>query len=124
MIFQTQNQIYCIFIFLFFGFISALIYYFTNLIFLIKFQKNLIKNIFFAIFYCFFSVFFIILINFFNFGNFNLTLLATYIIGFIWIKTLLSKTLVIFENKWYNKIIRIKNNKLRKQKENELTKKN
>ena len=124
MIFQTQNQTHCFFIFLFFGIICSIIYFVFNFVFLIKFQKKLIKNIFFTIFYCFFSVFFVFLINFFNFGKFNLTLILPYIIGFIWLKILLKKLLVIFQNKWYNTINTIFKKINRKQKQNELTKKN
>ena len=124
MIFQTQNQIYCFFIFIFFGIILGLISILFFSFTLIKFQKNLIKTIFLTIFYSIFAIFFVILLNFFNFGKFNIVPLFAYIIGFLWIKQLLKNLLVIFQNKWYNIFNKFltKFKKSRKQKTNELKK--
>lgn len=104
MIFSTQNQLNCILIFIFCGIIIGLISSFYFLFFVNIFYKKLIKLINLTIFYIFFSVFFIILLNFLNFGEFSFSLLSSYILGFIWVKKLLRKSLVILEKKWYTMI--------------------
>ena len=105
MIFSTQNQLICILIFVFFGIIFNIITIPYLIFFANKFYKKSIKIINFIIFYAFFSIFFIILINFFNFGKFSLALFTSYLVGFVWIKKLLLKTVVILEKRWYNKIV-------------------
>lgn len=124
MIFETQNQLYCFFIFLFFGIVLGIISIIYFLFTLLNFQKKLLKNIFLTVFYAIFSVFFVFFINFFNFGKFEVAPLIAYLIGFIWIKTLFKNLLVILENKWYNTLKKIFKTKLRKQKNNEISKKN
>lgn len=109
MIFQTQNQINCLLIFIFFGIISGLISILFFLIFTIKNQKKLIKLLFESIFYSFLGVFFVFLINFLNFGHFSPTLLIGYILGYLWIKRLMQKSVVILETKWYTKVSKIYN---------------
>ena len=105
MIFQTQNQLNCVFIFIFFGIIVGLISIFYFLFFLEKYQKNLIKILINTVFYAFFSVFFAILINYFNFGKFSIVLFVLYSIGYVWIRILSGKLVVFLQNLWYNKII-------------------
>jgi len=102
MIFQTQNQLNCIFIFIFFGIVLGFVLKIFNLIFLEKYQKKSIKIIINSIFYSIFNIFFIFLINFFNFGNFSLVLILCYIFGFAIIKNHTFKLVVFLEKKWYN----------------------
>ena len=75
-----------------------------SIIFLKNYQKNIIKIIFDSIFYAFFSILFIFYTIYFNFGEFSITLLASYILGIFWIKILTHKLVVFFEFKWYNYI--------------------
>ena len=70
----------------------------------------------------FFSVFFVIFLNLFNYGIFSLTLLLFYILGFYWIVRATNKTVVIFENKWYNTIKNLKHSNKGKKK-NEISSK-
>ncbi len=102
MIFSTQNQFNCFLIFIFFGIILGVLFSIQNILFLRKNEKFIKKIILDCIFYMFFSIFFIILINFFNFGKFSLTLLLAFILGFETSKRLLLKTVVFLQNKWYN----------------------
>ena len=102
MIFQTLNQTNIFFIFMFFGAIFGLFALFCFSFFLINFKKKIKKNIIKAVFYSIFSGFFVILLFFFNFGKFSLTLLFAFICGYIWIKHLTRNLLVILQNKWYN----------------------
>lgn len=118
MIFQTQNQLNCFLIFIFCGIIIGLISQIYFLFFLINFQKKPTKIIFFTFFYSFFYIFYVFLLNIFNFGKFSLSLFFAYVIGFLWIKFILSKLVVILEKKWYNTIItkfksRIKKGKIK-----------
>lgn len=121
MIFQTQNQVNIILIFIFFGILLGFISIVFFTLFLKNFQKILIKSIINCVFYVFFSVFFIFLLNFFNFGKFNLTLTLCYIFGFAWFVFLCRNLVVILEKKWYN-IIKSKfktfKTKLKKEKTN------
>ena len=103
MIFQTQNHLNSFLIFVFSGIIFGFIFLICNLIFLLKFKKNIQKNIIISTFYLMFFIFFTFLINFFNFGNFSLLLLFTYILSFIWTKSTFNKSVVILEKRWYNK---------------------
>ena len=112
MIFQTQNQLNCIFIFLFFGIAIGVFSIFYFLFFAEKIQKKLIKSLIDIVFYSFFGVFFIFLINFFNIGYFSFSLLSSYIVGYKWIKFSLKNLVVILEQKWYTRI----NNLLKKRK--------
>lgn len=114
MIYTTQNQLNCLLIFLFLGFIFGIFFHIYNLIFAVNFQKKLLKTLFLSIFYSFFSIFFIILINFFNLGQVSIVLIITYILGFIWAKNIFSNLVVYLEKKWYNKLTKILQNKKRK----------
>ena len=109
MIFFTQHQLNTLLIFSFWGFIVGFFISLSTLIFLLNFQKKYIKLMFFCVFYSFFSIFFVFLINFYNLGMFSFSLLLSFILCAIWVKTLLNKTLVILEKKWYTKV----NNKLK-----------
>lgn len=112
MIFQTQNQLNCFFIFIFFGIITGIIFNISNLIFLKNYQKKLIKLILNTVFYSFFYIFFVFFINFFNFGNFSISLLLAYILGFTLSKRLSFKLIVLLKKKWYTIIkLLIRNNK-------------
>ena len=113
MIFQTQNQLNCMLIFIFAGTFIA----FISTFFLFNFRKKIIKMLIYCVFYSFFCVFFIFLLNFYNFGKFSLTLLFSYLIGFIWMKFITRKLVVIFQNKCYNLFKRF-NKKRNLQKEN------
>ncbi len=109
MIFITNNQLNCFLVFLFFGLICGIAYQFFCVLFLKKYQKNIIKTIFDGIFCAFFCIFYIFLINIFNFGKFPLALALAFLLGFLWIKKLLCNLVVFLQNKWYNCIKRIKN---------------
>ena len=123
MIFSTFNQLNCFLLFLYFGIILGLISKIFFILFLNKFQKIIIKNIIFAIFYTFFSIFFVFLINFYNLGQFSYALILAYILGFLWFN-FLSKNLVVFlENKWYT-IIRKLKQRVFKRKLNDTSKEN
>lgn len=102
MIFSTQNQLTCILIFIFFGITLGLFFSLCKIIFLEKYQKKLIKTIFLTLFYCNFVTFFIFLLNFFNYGKQSLSLICSYLLGFVLINHLLKKSVVIFQNLWYN----------------------
>lgn len=104
MIFQTLNQLNCFLIFIFCGLVVGLISIIYFLIFLVNFQKKSIKTAIFTFFYAFFSIFFVFLINFFNFGKFSFVLLMSYILGFVWSNYTFKKSVVILEERWYNKI--------------------
>ena len=104
MIFSTNHQLNCFLILIFFGLIIGFIYSILIIMFLKNYQKKFIKLIFFSIFFTFLNIFFVFLINFFNYGKFSTTLLLGYVGGFILIKTLLNKSVVILENMWYNTI--------------------
>ena len=110
MIFVTNNQFNCFLLFLFFGIICGLIYQFFCVVFLKKYQKIFVKTIFDGIFCTFFCIFYVFLINFYNFGKFPLALLVAFVVGFLWIKKLLFKSVVFFQNKWYTCIKRLKKN--------------
>lgn len=120
MIFQTQLQLNNLFIFVFFGILTAFIYSVLKIINIIKIQKKLIKNINNLIFYAFFIIFFVFLINFFNFGKFSLTLLALYFFGFISIKKHTTNLVVILKKMCYNII----NKLFKKGNANEINRKN
>lgn len=125
MIFQTQNQLNSVLIFIFFGIVLGLVFSLINLIFLIKYLKNPIKTILNTIFYSFFGIFFAILLIFYNFGNFSLTLLTFFLIAFFISSKHTSKSLVFIEKRWYNKFRQISNQfqRKRKTKSNEQRKK-
>ena len=126
MIFQTQNQLNCLLIFIYFGIICGLVSIFYNLLFLQKYQKKLIKTTINTIFHSFFSIFFAILIFFYNLGNFSFVLFCSFVLGFILIQTLSQKSVVILEKKWYtiiNNLITNLKNKKNKGKVNEQSKK-
>ena len=109
MIFQTEHQLNCVFIFVFSGIIVGLL----SLLFLLNYRKKPIKILIFTIFYSFFCIFFEFLLIFFNFGKISLTLFTSYIFGFLWIRILTRKTVVIFYKKCYNTFNKIlkRNNK-------------
>ncbi len=116
MIFSTFNQLNIFLLFLFFGIIIGIISKIFFVLFLKNFQKIIIKNIIYAIFYTFFSIFFIILINFYNLGQFSYALIISYLLGFFWLNYI-SKNLVAFlENKWYNIFTKFKHILFRKKK--------
>lgn len=120
MIFQTQNQINCLLIFVFCGIISALFLNILKCIFFINYQKNIKKIILNVVFYSFFNIFFIFLLNFFNFGKFSFVLLSFFYSSFLVTKKLTRKSVVLIEKKCYN----IFNNlKLKRTKQNEQSKK-
>jgi len=108
MIFSTQHQLNCLILFVFFGLLIGIIYCLFQIIFLKKYQKKLIKCIFFSVFCSIFCIFYVFLINFFNFGKFSIVLFFTYGFGFFWINKLCKNLVVIFENKWYTIINKIK----------------
>lgn len=128
MIYETQNQINNILIFIFCGILFGIfsIIYFS--LFLKNYQKKLIKIIFDTIFYAFFTIFFVFLINFFNLGCFSFVLLLTFTCGFLWSKSLTQNLVVILEKRWYTIVnktftkLKLKF-KRRNKKKNELTKK-
>lgn len=110
MIFSTLNQINCFILFLFFGFIFGIFFQIFSVLFLKKYQKIFQKIVFEGIFYTIFLTFLVFLLNFYNFGQFSLTLLAGYILGFLWLKKLTNNLVVFLENKWYNNIHKEKKN--------------
>ena len=101
MIFQTNNQTTNLIIFLFCGIIVGLISIFYFLLFTQNFQKKSVNLIIFTIFYSFFTIFFIFLTNFLNFGKFSIVLLFSFLLGYVWVKQLVKKSVVILEKKWY-----------------------
>lgn len=107
MIFSTYHQLNSLLIFLFCGLFAGLILSLLNIIFLKNYQKKLIKTIFNTVFYTFFCAFFIILLNFFNFGKFSLSLFSIFCFGKFWIQSLSKNLVVILENSWYNKVKKI-----------------
>lgn len=109
MIFSSTNQVNILFIFCSAGIASAIFFAAFSIIFLKNYLKKIKKTLFFALFYAFYYVFFIILINFFNFGKFSLSLLISYILSFKLVELLLRNLVVIFEKRWYNKFIKITN---------------
>lgn len=102
MIFSTFNQLNCVLIFLFFGILISFISLILEIIFLRKYQKNFIKIIFDSIFYTFFGIFFIILLFFFNFGKFSITLILTYCLSIFISKHSCLNLVEKLSNKWYN----------------------
>lgn len=123
MIFKTNTQTSNLAIFLFAGIIIGFLSLFYFLIFVKNFNKKSIKLIIFTVFYSFFTIFFVFLINFLNFGKLSFVLLSAYTIGYIWIKQLFKKSVVILEKRWYNvlnrlstKIKSLKNKKGKKKK--------
>ncbi len=101
MIFSTFNQLNCFLLFLFFGIVFGFIIQILFLVVLKKYQKNYLKIIFDGIFYSIFAIVYVILLNFYNFGEFSISLIFAYIIGFLWIKYVTKKIFAILENKWY-----------------------
>lgn len=108
MIFSTFNQFNIFLIFIFFGFIFGFIYNLINIIFLLKFAKNLKKIIIFCCFYTVFCCFFVILLNLFNFGIVSPILIFAFVFGFFWCNKAIRNLVVFYENKWYNTINKIK----------------
>lgn len=104
MIFSSLNQFNCSLLFLFIGITCGIIANLFSIIFLKKYQKNVIRIIFDSVFYVFFGILFIFSIVYFNFGIFSFTLLFMYILGIYWITILNHKIVVFFETKWYNHI--------------------
>lgn len=102
MIFYSFNQLNNFLIFIFSGFFVAIFNSVLEIIFLINSKKNLKNIVFRCIFYIFFAILFVFLLNLFNFGILNLSLLLAMIIGFIWQKKLDKNLVVFFKNKWYN----------------------
>lgn len=102
MIFQTQNQLNCLLIFIFFGTCTGILFILYQTFFLLKFQKKFKKIIFYTIFYSFFNIFYIFLLIYFNFGEFSLVLYFSFLFGFNIIKNVLRNSFVIFEKRWYN----------------------
>ena len=108
MIFSTFNQLNNFLIFIFVGLLMAFFYSILEICFLINFKKKLKNIIFNSVFYIFFAVLFVILLNIFNFGKFNISLLLATIGGYVWFRNA-SKNLVVFlKNKWYNTLNRLK----------------
>ena len=107
MIFSTLNQFNCFLFFIFFGIVSGLIGSALNILFLKKYQKIYLKIIFDTIFYTFFAIFYVIFINLFNFGKFSFALIASCILGFVWINKLLFNLVDFLQIKWYNIFIKI-----------------
>jgi len=104
MIFATFNQLNCFLIFIFLGLILGLISNVFFILFLKNYQKNIVKIIFDSIFYAILSILFIFLLNYFNLGEFSISLLLAYTIGIKWTQILGRKTVVFFETKWYTYI--------------------
>ena len=102
MIFSTQNQLDCFLIFLFCGIIFGLFLLIFNILFFRKNTKILIKNITNCIFSAIFLILFAILLNFFNFGKFSISLLLSFFLGYLWFIWLSSNLVVFLKNKCYN----------------------
>ena len=122
MIFSTQSQLNCVLIFVFAGMLIGILANIIFAIFLKNYQKYAIKLTFSTIFYAFFSVFYIFILNIFNYGNFSIVLLLSYLAGFQFTNWQLKKLVVIFEKAWYNKLNKIYTNlksKLNKRKTKE-----
>ncbi len=108
MIFSSFNHLDCFLVFLFFGIILGFLGSLLSLLFLKKYQKKFIIYIFDTVFFTFFAIFFVFLINIFNFGEFNIPLVITYLLGFLWIKKVCKKMFAILEDKWYNILSKLK----------------
>ncbi len=124
MIFSSTQQIICVFIFLFFGIVFGIISQIFYLIFFQKFQKKLIKTAIITINYVFFVVFYGVLLNFLHLGEFSITLLLFFILGYFWIKKQSEKSVVFVEKLWYNIIKKFILSTKGKKKNNEQHKKN
>lgn len=122
MIFSTINQLNCLLILFFYGSFWGIISAVISVVFLKKYQKNIIKTIFLSLFCSIFHIFFIFLLNFYNCGNFSISLYFSYLFGFFTIKQLLRKSVVFFQTLWYNTIKKtfLKNKKAQK-KSNEIS---
>lgn len=107
MIFQTQNQVNSLFIFIFFGFIIGVLSILFFTFFIENFQKKPIKYAINTLFYAFFCCFFVFLLNLFNFGKFSTTLIFAYTISFILTKHSTQKLVVILQKKWYTIVNKI-----------------
>jgi len=104
MIFYSFNQLNNVLIFIFLGIVVSIIKTIINLLFLLNFSKK-IKNIAInCIFYMFFTCFFVILLNIFNFGFLNITLFLSYLIGYIWFKSVTKNLVAFYQKKWYTNI--------------------
>lgn len=107
MIFSTISQLNCVLIFCFFGIVCSIVLTSFSILFVLNFHKNFIKTLINMVIYIIFSIFFVILLNFFNFGNFSLTLFIVYSLSFITFKILSRKSVVFLQTLWYNKIKKI-----------------
>ena len=116
MIFSSNNQLNCFFVFLFFGFLCGIISQIIFAIFLKNHQNKIIKPIFDTIFYTFLTIFYTFLTIYFNFGEFSLVLLLSFLVGFFWVKNITKKMFVIFENKCYNILTKLFQRKKREHK--------
>lgn len=108
MIFSSFNHVNCFLVFLFFGIILGFIDSLISIIFLKKYQKKFVIPIFDVIFYTIFTLLFVFLLNFYNFGEFSLTIVLAYILGFYWIKKELKNLVAFLQGKWYNVFSKIR----------------
>lgn len=101
MIFFSINQLYSFCLILFCGILCGLIYS-IFCVFLIKNHQNkLINFIFNFLVSIFVGIFLIFSINIFYFGQFNLIIILSFFIGFIWSTKSLRFLLDFFETKVY-----------------------
>ena len=119
MIFSTFNQVNCFLIFLFFGIIIGLISKLFFTLILKNYKKIFKKNVFYTIFYTFFSIIFVFLINFYNLGQFNYALIIAYLLGYFYFLFISKNLFAFLENKWYNKITKLKLFRKKKNESNE-----
>lgn len=116
MIFATFTQFNCFISFIFFGLIIGIFHTLFKIFFIPnlnrynnkeikKSKKNFIiiqKICSETIFFTIFCVFFEILLNFFNFGKFSLSLFLAYFIGYFWINCSLKNLVALSQTLWYN----------------------
>jgi len=108
MIFSTNHQVNCFLIFVFLGIIFSIFYNCINILFFKNFTKNYKKIIKNSVFYSIFSIFFVILLNFFNFGLFSISLLLATFAGYVWTNLTIKKLVVFLQTLWYNKLTKDK----------------
>jgi len=107
MIFFSVNQIYSFCLVLLCGIIFGLFYSILGVIFIKNHQNNILGFIFKFILSFLFCIFLIISVNIFYFGQFNLVIVASFFLGFLWSKKTLEKSLDFFEIKFYYGYIKL-----------------
>lgn len=101
MIFFSLNQLYSFCLVLFCGVVCGLIFTVLSVLFVKNHQNNIVKFIFKFIFGVFFSIFLIFSINVFYFGEFNLIIICSFILGFLWCLKTFKNLLDFLEIKFY-----------------------